>query len=36
MTRAWCRCVDQFNDDQRAYELSGGVSSGLNEGWSRR
>jgi hypothetical protein len=28
--------VDQFNDNQNAYELSGGVSSGLIDGWTRR
>ncbi|MGO9934949.1 MAG: hypothetical protein ACLPV8_24490 [Steroidobacteraceae bacterium] len=28
--------VDQFNDNQSAYELSGGVSSGLIDGWTRR
>jgi len=28
--------VDQFNDDEASYELSGGVSSGLIDGWTRR
>jgi hemolysin activation/secretion protein len=28
--------VDQFNDNQSAYELSGGVSNGLIDGWTRR
>jgi len=28
--------VDQFNDDERSYELSGGVSSGLENGWATR
>ena len=28
--------VDQFNDDQTSYELSGGVSSGLIDGWTKR
>ena len=28
--------VDQFNDNQSAYELSGGVSNGLINGWTRR
>jgi hemolysin activation/secretion protein len=28
--------VDQFNDDERSYELSGGVSSGLQNGWATR
>jgi outer membrane protein assembly factor BamA len=28
--------VDQFNDNQTTYELSGGVSSGLVDGWSKR
>ena len=28
--------VDQFNDNQTAYELSGGVSRGLVDGWTRR
>jgi hypothetical protein len=28
--------VDQFNDNQSSYELSGGVSSGLVNGWVRR
>jgi outer membrane protein assembly factor BamA len=28
--------VDQFNDDQKSFELSGGVSNGLNQGWTRR
>ncbi len=28
--------VDQFNDDQTSYELSGGLSSGLVDGWSKR
>jgi outer membrane protein assembly factor BamA len=28
--------VDQFNDNEATYELSGGVSSGLIDGWTRR
>jgi hypothetical protein len=28
--------VDQFNDDQSSYELSGGLSSGLVNGWTKR
>ena len=28
--------VDQFNDNQTTYELSGGISGGLIDGWSRR
>jgi hypothetical protein len=28
--------VDQFNDNQTSYELSGGVSSGLMDGWTKR
>jgi outer membrane protein assembly factor BamA len=28
--------VDQFNDNQTAYELSGGVSNGLIDGWTKR
>jgi Omp85 superfamily domain len=28
--------VDQFNDKQSSYELSGGVSSGLIDGWTKR
>ena len=28
--------IDQFNDNQSAYELSGGVSSGLVDGWVKR
>jgi hypothetical protein len=28
--------VDQFNDNQSSYELSGGISSGLVDGWSKR
>ncbi|HLN48239.1 MAG TPA: BamA/TamA family outer membrane protein [Steroidobacteraceae bacterium] len=28
--------VDQFNDNQTTYDLSGGVSKGLIDGWSRR
>jgi len=28
--------VDQFNDNQSAYELSGGVSNGLIDGWTKR
>jgi len=28
--------VDQFNDNQSSYELSGGVSSGLVNGWVQR
>jgi len=28
--------VDQFNDNQSSYELSGGVSTGLVDGWTKR
>jgi hypothetical protein len=28
--------VDQFNDSETAYELSGGLSSGLIDGWTKR
>jgi outer membrane protein assembly factor BamA len=28
--------VDKFNDNEAAYELSGGVSSGLIDGWTKR
>ncbi|MDP8985332.1 MAG: hypothetical protein M3N97_09845 [Pseudomonadota bacterium] len=28
--------VDQFSDDQDTYELSGGLSSGASDGWTRR
>ena len=28
--------VDQFKDNETSYELSGGVSSGLADGWTRR
>ncbi len=28
--------VDQFNDNETTYELSGGISNGLVDGWSRR
>ncbi len=28
--------VDQFNDNQNSYELSGGVSNGLIDGWTKR
>jgi hypothetical protein len=28
--------VDQFNDNQTSYELSGGLSSGLVDGWVKR
>src|ERR1700722_6012370 len=28
--------VDQFNDNESAYELSGGISSGLIDGWTKR
>jgi outer membrane protein assembly factor BamA len=28
--------VDQFNDNESSYELSGGVSSGLIDGWTKR
>jgi outer membrane protein assembly factor BamA len=28
--------VDQFNDDQKSYELSGGLSNGLIDGWTKR
>jgi hypothetical protein len=28
--------VDQFNDNESSYELSGGLSNGLIDGWTRR
>jgi hypothetical protein len=28
--------VDQFGDSERSYELSGGISSGLVDGWTKR
>ena len=28
--------ADQFTDDERAFELSGGISKGLHNGWTRR
>lgn len=28
--------VDQFNDNEKTYQLSGGVSTGLVDGWSKR
>ncbi len=28
--------VDQFNDNQNSYELSGGLSNGYIDGWTRR
>jgi hypothetical protein len=28
--------IDQFNDNETAYELSGGVSKGLIDGWTKR
>jgi hypothetical protein len=28
--------VDQFNDNETSYELSGGISSGLVDGWTKR
>jgi hypothetical protein len=28
--------VDQFNDNQTSYELSGGISNGLVDGWTKR
>src|SRR4029077_14635544 len=28
--------VDQFNDNETSYELSGGISSGLIDGWTKR
>jgi hemolysin activation/secretion protein len=28
--------VDQFNDNETSYQLSGGISSGLIDGWSKR
>ncbi len=28
--------VDQFNDNQASYELSGGISNGLVDGWTKR
>jgi outer membrane protein assembly factor BamA len=28
--------VDQFNDDESSYELSGGISRGLQNGWTTR
>ena len=30
------KIVDQFNDDQTSYELSGGLSNGLIDGWTKR
>jgi len=28
--------VDQFNDNEKTYQISGGVSTGLVDGWSKR
>ena len=28
--------VDQFNDNESSYELSGGISNGLVDGWTKR
>jgi Omp85 superfamily domain len=28
--------IDQFNDSEKAYELSGGLSNGLIDGWTKR
>jgi hypothetical protein len=28
--------VDQFNDNEKTYLIGGGVSTGLNDGWSKR
>jgi len=28
--------VDQFSDNEHSYELSGGISSGLVDGWTKR
>jgi hypothetical protein len=28
--------VDQFNDNETSYELSGGISDGLTDGWTKR
>ena len=30
------KIVDQFSDDQTSYELSGGLSNGLIDGWTKR
>jgi hypothetical protein len=30
------KVVDKFNDNEASYELSGGVSSGLIDGWTKR
>jgi len=30
------KILDQFNDDQTSYELSGGLSNGLVDGWTKR
>ena len=30
------QAVDEFNTERRSFTLSGGVSSGLHEGWTRR
>jgi outer membrane protein assembly factor BamA len=30
------RVVDKFDDDQTSYELSGGISRGLVDGWTKR
>lgn len=30
------RVIDQFSDDERSYQLSGGISSGLHDGWVMR
>jgi outer membrane protein assembly factor BamA len=30
------KIVDQFNDNQTSYEFSGGLSSGLVDGWTKR
>jgi hypothetical protein len=28
--------IDQFNDNEASYELSGGISGGLTDGWTKR
>jgi len=30
------KIIDQFSDDQTSYELSGGLSNGLIDGWTKR
>lgn len=33
---AYGKIADQFEDSEHSYELSGGLSSGLRDGWTRR